>query len=398
MLRALRIRSYLVASFASTILLGAFCLQGVEGADLSVVVNPSTGSDSSVCNMSLPCQSIAYAIHSRNANLVYLSAGYFNESNVVINSSSPFVSIIGSNGGSSSSVFDCNHRSSGPAFSIVNTAVSISRITFQNCANFNVLGGVGGAISAANGSIVTVIDCNFFNNTAQTGGAIGLASGSLAVSSCFFQNNAATCPGAASAATACSAWGGAIGTIEAPSVMLTNNTFSSNAVNLLLNTVASDTSRAVAGGGCVSVMYSLNVSASRVTIDANVFQNCFVLMSGSNAGFPPTGIQYGNTYGGAVSLYYGLAAANSLVVQNVGSVFTNNQCHNSGITSGVASAGNAYGGCLSIYVGQWSVSTQGDSSIGSLSMTAMQANISGNTITNCSANIYSQSDSYSGNS
>ena len=249
---------------------------------MSVVVNPSSGFDSSVCNMSLPCQSIAYAIHSRNANLVYLSAGYFNESNVVINSSSPFVSIIGSNGSSSSSVFDCNRRSSGPAFSIVNTAVSISGITFQNCANFNVvsgIGGVGGAVSAS-GSSVTVSDCKFFNNTAQIGGAIGVKSSSLVVSSCVFEKNTATCPNASSTTTACSAWGGAIGTEESPSVSIISNRFNSNWVNLVLNGVLSPISKAVGGGGCISVMHNGNVSESRVRIDGNFLQSCWVRMFG----------------------------------------------------------------------------------------------------------------------
>jgi hypothetical protein len=89
---------------------------------LSVIVNPSSGIDSYSCNSDPPCKTIAYAIHSRNANSVYLAAGYFNEPNVIINSSSPFVSIIGSNDSSSGTVFDCNRRSaSGPALSIVSS-------------------------------------------------------------------------------------------------------------------------------------------------------------------------------------------------------------------------------------------------------------------------------------
>ncbi len=376
MLRALRICSCLFASFhfASTILLGAFCLQGVEGADLSVVVNPSTGFDSSVCNMSLPCQTIAYAIHSRNANLVYLSAGYFNESAVVISSSSPFVSIIGSNGGSSSSVFDCNRRSksSGPAFSIVNTAVSISGITFQNCVNF-FNGGVGGAVSAS-GSSVNVSDCRFFNNHAQIGGAIGVTSSSLAVSSCVFENNMAVC---LKTAVCSSAWGGAIGTKESPSVSIIGSYFKRNHVQLVLSEIRTS----VGGGGCISVMHKGNVSESRVTIDRNSFERCGVVLL--QIGFNYQGIQFGNTYGGAVSLYYGLDAVDSLVVQNVSSAFTNNQCRSGGIIS-KASAGNAYGGCLSVYVGPWSVNTAGDSRVGSLTLSSMETNISGNTISNCS--------------
>ena len=40
---------------------------------------------------------------------------------------------------------------------------------------------------------------------------------------------------------------------------------------------------------------------------------------------------------------------------------------------------------MSVYIGSWSVDTQGDSSVGSLKLSSMAANISGNTITNCRA-------------
>ncbi len=94
---------------------------------------------------------------------------------------------------------------------------------------------------------------------------------------------------------------------------------------------------------------------------------------------------FGNAYGGAVSLYYGLEAADSLVVQNVSSAFTNNLCRSSGVTSSVGTAGNAYGGCISVYVGPWSVNAEGDSTVGPLTLSSMKTNISGNTVTDCSA-------------
>ena len=385
MLRSSRVGSYLVASFAAAILLCAFCPQVVKGADVSVIVNPSSGIDSSSCNSDPPCKTIAYAIRSRNANKLYLAAASFQEPTVIINSSSLFVSIIGSNDGSSSTVFDCTRRpSSGPAFSIFNTAVSLSGITFQNCANFDGLKGIGGAVSAS-GSSVTVSNCTFFNNSAQIGGAIGVASSSLVVSDCDFENNTATCPNAASTATACSAWGGAIGTEESPSVSILGNRFNSNSVNLVLSGVTSPTSKAVGGGGCISVMHNGNVSESRIAIDGNALESCSVQMIGFNDRSTLTGIQFGNTYGGAVSLYYGLKAVDSLVVQNATSAFVNNRCRSSGVTSSAGVAGNAYGGCLSVYVGAWSVSAQGDSRVGSLTVSSMETNISGNTITNCSA-------------
>jgi hypothetical protein len=377
-------RANVVAPATIAIMLCAACLQGIAAADVTVRVDPSAGVDSSSCGTASPCQTIAYAIRSRNATIVLLSSGYFKESNVIIDGSAPFVNIIGSNG---SSVCDRSPGTPpGPAFSITNTAVSISGVTFRNYANFNVLNGVGGAISAS-GSNVTVSNCSFFNNTAQTGGAIGVTSGSLTVSSSSFQNNTATCPNAASTTTACSAWGGAIGAVEALSVLLTGSTFSSNAVNLVLESVTSSTSQAVGGGGCVSVLHNLNVLERRVTISGNDFQSCSVQMFGNvEDADPPVyqGIQYGSTYGGAVSLYYGLSAVNSLVVQNVRSTFTFNTCRNSGIVSTVGVAGNAYGGCLSVYAGAWRVNPSGDSRIGSLYLSGMRSNISGNTISNCS--------------
>jgi hypothetical protein len=117
--------SRVVPSLLSAILLCGSCLQGAEAADLSVTVNPSSGFDSSSCNMTSPCRTIAHAIQSRNANVLFLASGTFVESSVAINSSIPFVNITGLLGGT---VFDCSlSTSSGPAFAVTNTSIAISK-------------------------------------------------------------------------------------------------------------------------------------------------------------------------------------------------------------------------------------------------------------------------------
>jgi predicted outer membrane repeat protein len=163
---------------------------------------------------------------------------------------------------------------------------------------------------------MAVVNCLFLNNSAQSGGAIGSTSSSLDISSSSFQNNTAICP---RINVSCSAWAGAISANEALSLTLNGNHFSHNSVNLQSLAVTDANSQAAGGGGCVSVLYHYDVDGSRIFIVGNVFQSCSVQMYGlSVTGKPPRpfGVQYGNAYGGAVSLYYGLRAASSLQVQN----------------------------------------------------------------------------------
>jgi hypothetical protein len=87
-----------VFSFVSVFLCFATCVQGIAGADLSVSVNPSIGRDIFECNVTLPCQSIEYAIHTRRATDVLLSDGTFYENVIVVNSSVPLLKISGSRG------------------------------------------------------------------------------------------------------------------------------------------------------------------------------------------------------------------------------------------------------------------------------------------------------------
>jgi hypothetical protein len=110
-------------------------------------------------------------------------------------------------------------------------------------------------------------------------------------------------------------------------------------------------------------------------------------MSSSNTQVKTAGVQYGNTYGGAVSLYYGFRAASSLQVWDVTSSFTNNICHSAVISARVGIGGNAYGGCLSVYAGAWNVRATGGSSFGSGLIDSMRVFIDNNSVTNCSASI-----------
>jgi hypothetical protein len=171
---------------------------------------------------------------------------------------------------------------------------------------------------------------------------------------------------------------------------LLGNDFSRNAVDLRLVGVADSGSRAAGGGGCVSVLYDSDVHASRVLMDGNAFRGCSVHMSGSRTGGQPAGVQYGNTYGGAVSLYYGLRASSSLEVRDATSSFTNNLCHGAAISASVGVGGSAYGGCFSIYAGAWNVDATGSRFFGSALIDNMRVLIGGNTLTDCGAFMTTQ--------
>ncbi len=370
-----------------------------EPVSNSVSVNPLKGVDSDTCGLTIefPCRTIQYALDNRKANALSLSPSVFNESSVII-SDIPKLIINGAIG----TVFDCSLRTdttglSDPAFRVSNATVVISRLTFQNCTNLRVAGGLGGALSASNSNI-NINDCIFLKNVAQVGGAIGAEFSKLVVVSSVFQNNMATCPNPnfTSMSQVCSAWGGAIGFVEAQKMEVVGCTFISNMVNLVFDGVTNPTSTSVGGGGCVSVMYNGNVSESQIAVDGNTFERCLVKMFGLNSS-SSAGIQFGNTYGGAVSVYYGLSAFFSVDVLNVATLFINNRCFNSGITSSVGVAGNAYGGCLSVYAGAWKINTGSYASVNSVDVSRMRVNVSSNTIVNCSAVMTSSSWSSTGN-
>jgi hypothetical protein len=353
-------------SVISVFLCCASCLHGVAAADTAVSVDPVTGQNVPNCGQTPPCRTIEYAVRTRLATSVLLSEGIFHEINIYVESIAPHFSVSGSR---NNTTFDCGRR--GPAFIIANSSVAIAGVTFQNCVNFNA-SGTGGAISAHSSSVVAVTNCAFYNNTAQTGGAIGAISSTLTVTSSLFENNTATCP---NAFAACSAWGGAIGAVEVQSVTIAGNRFNRNAVNLQLNGVRDGSSSAAGGGGCVSVLYNADVSNSRVAMDGNNFQSCSVRVSPTAT----SGVQYGNAYGGAVSVYYGLRAASLLQVRNVASSFTNNLCRGSVVNARVGVGGSVFGGCLSIYAGPTTVSNS-------------SYTISSNTLTNCTASSLTSGD------
>jgi hypothetical protein len=181
-------------------------------------------------------------------------------------------------------VFDCSRRTagSGAAFSIVGSAVTISGITFQRCANLNSNGGAVVSI----GSSLVVSDCSFINCSAASGGAMsvtGPGSGLfLEVRNSSFTGNSALgglvgCPKDAS--RPCATWGGAIAVFEVFNVTISGCSMASNSARAVVP-VASEQYRmsenAVAGGGCVSVLFPGNASGVNVVVSGSTFQQCSV--------------------------------------------------------------------------------------------------------------------------
>jgi hypothetical protein len=128
------------------------------------------------------------------------------------------------------------------------------------------------------------------------------------------------------------------------------------------------------------------VSESAVVIHNNTFRACTARVSQSTVSKSnPVSAQHGNTYGGAVSVYYGMKPTPLLVVSDALSSFTNNVCRDCSSLASAGIAGNAYGGCLSVYTGAWSVSTVRKVSEGSVLVEGMRAKVIGNDFVNCTA-------------
>jgi hypothetical protein len=259
-----------------------------DASGISVQVDPDTGDDSS-CNTTLVCKSIARAVQVGGASQVSLSSGIFNESTVIINNIASLVVF----GVPSSTFFDCSHRlqqSTGAAFSIINSNVTFVGIIFQHCSNSN---SSGGAVTAVY-SNVTVSQCSFFNCSAANGGALSATGHGgdlyLDVKNSSFSHNAAIggligCPTGELSSEPCSTWGGAVAAFEMPRVSITGCTMAeNNAVAIVpLESQQNASSRnAVAGGGCVSVLFRGNSSASTMLISDNLFQRCNVDVSNSS--------------------------------------------------------------------------------------------------------------------
>jgi len=253
----------------------------------SVQVDPVNGSDAN-CNVTLICRTIAYAVQAVGASQVNLSSGVFNEATVNISTVDSLVV----SGVPSATFFDCSRRlapTSGAAFNIFNSNVTFTGITFQNCFNID---GSGGALSANNSS-VTVLHCSFIKCNAANGGAVS-ASGPgpglfLHIHNSNFTRNTAIgslvgCPRGSRSSQPCSTWGGAVAAFDIVNVSLTRCTMADNhaAARVPVDAPQHEKSQnAVAGGGCVSVLFLGNSSGSALHFSGNTFLQCTVEVSNS---------------------------------------------------------------------------------------------------------------------
>jgi hypothetical protein len=307
---------------------------------------------------------------------VYLSAGAFNESTVEI-SNVPSLVI---SGVPSATVFDCSRRlaTTGAALRIVNSKVTITGVTFQSCSNPT---SNGGAVSAS-GSSVEVSQCSFINCSAASGGAMSATGPGAGLflnveSSTFARNSAngglSSCP--ADAAQPCSTWGGAIATFDMLNVSITGSTMIENSAQAFVpnDSPQFGTSKsAVAGGGCVAVLFVGNVSGSSVVVSGSTFLQCAVAVAVGN------NVNVGNGmhkvlrlcccelcafgvfkqcagYGGALSVYFGLSAKLQLLnVTFFNLLLQSNVFANCAVSSSSLLAGNVYGGAISVYIGGYS--------------------------------------------
>jgi hypothetical protein len=266
---------------------GSTFITASEAAGISVQVDPWTGDDSR-CSTTFICRTIAHAIQLVGASQVNLSAGVFNESTVSINNVSSLVV----SGVPSFTFFDCSRRlgpTTGAAFNINNSTVTITGVTFQHCSNPN---GNGGAVSTVD-SGVAVSQCRFVNCSAANGGAIsatGPGTGlSLRVQNSDFSSNTAIggligCPAGSQSSEPCSTWGGAVAAFEIANVSVTGCTMTENSAvaSVPIGSPQNGLSRnAMAGGGCVSVLFRGNSSALTLQINGNSFFRCAALVSSS---------------------------------------------------------------------------------------------------------------------
>ena len=308
----------------------------LAAAAVSVVVDPLYGIDNLACNITNPCKTIAFASQQRGASVLLLR-GVFNETTVYL-SSAAFLNISGS-AAASAALFDCSSRA-GPAFSITNSTIAISSVTFINCRNQGVR---GGAVNATNSSI-SLWNCTFANNSAVSGGALSLNLGTLAIRACSFVGNSAGCPFFPNVNSTCSSWGGAIAAFETAHVDVSKSSFVSNSVDMSMLNSTSERAIAVGGGGCISVLFQNNVTSTNLNFSGNSFLSCTTSAFGNNSGFSTVtqqftfyGVQLVNSFGGAVSLYFGLAAVTILDARNVVFSFANNTCNfcNVSLNSGI---------------------------------------------------------------
>jgi hypothetical protein len=256
-----------------------------SAAATSATVNPVTGDDSQ-CREDTPisCRTITRALQLRGVSSLSLSAGVYNEATIGISGIDSLVI----SGVSDATVFDCSRRQVGSAINITNSTVFITGVTFQSCSN---PASNGGAVSAT-GSSVVVSHCSFIDCSAPSGGAISVTSRDtasfLVVQNSTFTRNRATgglagCPEDRS--QPCSTWGGAIAAFEMFNVSISGCKMTDTRADAfvpqssLFPRISRSSSNAVAGGGCVSVLFRGNASGSSVHISGNSFVGCVVVVS-----------------------------------------------------------------------------------------------------------------------
>jgi hypothetical protein len=276
----------------------------VAGIVVQVTVDPVSGNDS-LCATSGPCKTIAHSVQVVGASQVMLSPGVFNESTVDIYN----VAFLIVSGAPSSTLFDCSRRlqpaTQGAAFNISNSSVTFTGITFQHCSNTN---SSGGAVSAVDSS-VTVSNCSFVNCSASNGGAVAATGRGgdlfLNVRNSSFTRNAAIggdigCPSGARSSEPCSTWGGAVAAFEIRNVSVSGCKMVENSVVAVVpvDSPQYNASRnAVAGGGCVSIVFSGNSSSSTMHFSDNSFAHCTVDVSSRNR------LGFGNIRNGNGNVY-----------------------------------------------------------------------------------------------
>lgn len=283
----LRVRSFIIYSHVAFFTCVFLATAATPAAAASIKVDPHTGIDVQGCGAANPCRSIAYAVQRVDRSTpssISLAAGFFNDSTVNISGMASF----NISGIPSATVFDCSRRLQpfGAAFFISDSTVVITGVTFQNCHNPN---SNGGAVSAT-ASSVTVSHCTFTNCSASSGGAIYAAGPRdaifLVVQDSAFSRNSAIggligCP--ENDALPCSSWGGGVAAVEVFNVSISGCRMLANTVHAFVpkssRQYSVPTQSALAGGGCVSVLFSRNASGSNVHVSDNVFEECKVDVS-----------------------------------------------------------------------------------------------------------------------
>lgn len=399
-----------VVVLAYLLVAAAFPIAVATQASESVNVNPLSGNDLEGCGAAAsPCRTISFAVQNVNTSIssLRLSEGIFHESTVIITG----MHLLVISGVLSFTVFDCSHRlqTAGAAFRISNSNVVFSGISFQNCSNPN---STGGALSCSNSSIV-VSQCSFTNCSAASGGAISVVGPGdglfLLVKDSSFAGNSAIggsvgCPH--TQMQPCSSWGDGIAAFEIFNVTISSCRMVANFAQAFVPRTSSQhfaSRNAVAGGGCVSVLYFGNASRSSVLMSDNTFEGCEVDVSTSSGN-----LQIGNGmfdffdfkrrfralsfnrcagYGGAVSVYFGLYAGRHLLNVSLFDFVLLRNVFTRCVVIINSIGGNAYGGGVSVYIGGYfsslvtngtspSAADIGDTIVSNLSMTIHAAQFS----------------------